>query len=50
MKKPRQYATEIVKLKRQFERREALAKVPDHIREWVKDLVVSHFERKRFSK
>lgn len=44
---PREYAAEIIALRTKAERREALAKVPEHLRDWVWQLVMDRFERKQ---
>ena len=44
LKRPRQYAAEIMTIKGREERREALNKVPEDIRDWVKKLVVNAYE------
>ena len=43
-KRPRQYAAEIMMIKEREERREALNKVPEDMRDWVKKLVVNAYE------
>jgi hypothetical protein len=47
---PRQYAKEIIELKSREERLEALSKVPEHLRDWVKRLVLDHFERRKHAR
>lgn len=46
-KRPRFYAAEIIALKTKEERRAALAKVPEHLRDWVEFYVRDSVERKR---
>ena len=43
-KRPRQYAAEIMSIRGREERREALNKVPEDLRDWVKKLVVNAYE------
>jgi len=43
-KRPRHHAEEIMKIKEREERRKALFLVPEDIRDWVKDYVVSAYE------
>lgn len=45
-KRPRHYISEILALKTRAERREALDKVPEDYREWVRTSVVNHFEQR----
>lgn len=47
---PRQYAAEIIVLPTLEQRREALARVPEQWREWVKDYVVDYFNKRHFLK
>ena len=46
MKWPRQYAAEILALSTKADRKAALAQVPAHLSEWVRDLVLAAFSRR----
>ena len=47
---PRDYAAEIIEMKTVEQRRAALATVPEPLRDWVKDYVVSYFEIRKHMK
>lgn len=47
LKRPRHYAAEIIAIKTREERRAALAKVPEHLRDWVEFYVKDSFEKTR---
>lgn len=49
-KRPRHYAVEIIALPTKSARLAALAKVPEHYRDWVKDLVQDYFSKRKFRK
>lgn len=42
-KQPRHYTADIIALPTRAQRAEALAAVPEHYQEWVRDLVHDHF-------
>ncbi|MCU7836496.1 MAG: hypothetical protein KZQ83_14760 [gamma proteobacterium symbiont of Taylorina sp.] len=45
---PREYAAEILQMKTRGERTAALNKVPEHLRNWVIDYVVTEFEMRKY--
>lgn len=49
-RRPRQYAAEIVAMPTSGERAAALERVPEHLREWVRDLVEDYFWRRKLQR
>ena len=48
-KRPRHYIAEIMALKTREERKEALDKVPEEYKEWVRKSVVNFFELRKYT-
>ena len=48
-KRPRRYIAEIMKMETREERKEALDKVPEKYREWVRKSVTNFFELRKYT-